>query len=103
MSMLNKRIIKSYSSTINSLNKEDIIKVIGFYGFVECAKMLRFLTLVVEDDNIDTPSFKYLYATLKECIEKHAHYYTDERHMEYFRPLYELRDKIEYINSVLMS
>lgn len=96
-------ILKKYNSILHSLNKEEIIKVISFYGFVECAKMLRFLTLVVEDDNIDTPSFKYLYATLKECIEKHAHGYTDERQMEYFRPLYELRDKIEYVSSVLMS
>jgi len=71
-----------------------------FYGFVECAKMVRFLTLVVDSDVIDTPSFKYLLAVLNECIDRHAKGYTDKNSLTYFDDLVKLRNEIEYITSI---
>lgn len=62
--------------------------------------MTAFLTNIVVNDTIDTPSFKYLLATLDECIKLHSTGYTKESSVNYFRPLSELRNEIEYVISL---
>ncbi len=90
----------SYTSVLAGLSRKKMIGKIQFYGFIECARMLRFLSTVVESEVIDIPSLKYLLANLNECIEKHAKGYTDANTLSYFRSLFELRDEIEFIASI---
>jgi hypothetical protein len=93
---------KSYSRVLKRLSKNKINEYLSFYGFVECAKMSIFLSEVV-DDFIDMASYRYLLANLNECLKTHAHGYNDDASLMYFRPLYQLRDEIEYITSISMK
>ncbi|EQA1624960.1 hypothetical protein V5K00_RS23015 [Enterobacter asburiae] len=90
----------TYTIILDGLKKQNVIEKLQFYGFVECAKMVRFLSLVVESDVIDTPSLKYLLANLNECLERNARSYTDGNSLRYFATLVKLRDEIEYITSI---
>lgn len=92
--------ISSYAVVAQNLNREKIIERLQFYGFIECAKMLRFLTVVVDSDMMDIPSLKYLLANLNECIDRHARGYSDENSLKYFHDLFILRNEIEYIASI---
>lgn len=92
--------IKSYSKILNELTKENLTKTIQFYGFLECAKILRFLSIMVEGETVDMPSLKYILSNINECIDKHARDYRDEVHLKYFNSLFELRNKIEYVTSI---
>ncbi|MCP2124511.1 UNVERIFIED_ORG: hypothetical protein J2Y93_004669 [Pantoea agglomerans] len=92
--------IRPYSAIAQSLSREKIIEKIQFYGFIECAKMLRFLSVVVDTDFLDQPSLKYLLANINDCIDRHARGYSDENTMRYFNDLFILRDEIEYITSI---
>lgn len=89
-----------FSMVLDGLNKANIIETLQFYGFTECAKMVRFLSIVVDGDVIDTASFKYLLANLNECIEKHARGYTEDKSLRYFDGLVKLRNEIEYVTSI---
>lgn len=91
---------RSYTAVIEDLRKQNIIQTIQFYGFVECAKMLRFLSVMVDGETLDVPSLQYLLANLNECIEMHAHGYTDDKSLRYFNSLYKLREEIEFITSI---
>jgi hypothetical protein len=90
---------ESYSVVLQRLNKYDIKERLCFYGFIECAKMSRFLTEFV-DEEIDMPSFRYLLASLTDCLETHAKGYNDAESLKYFRPLFQLRDEIEFVMSI---
>lgn len=92
----------SYSVVLKRLSKDRINEYLSFYGFVECAKMSRFLTEMV-DDFIDMASYRYILANLDDCIKTHAYGYNDSESLKYFRPLYQLRDEIEYITSISMQ
>lgn len=91
---------KSYSKVLNELTKKNLTKTLQFYGFIECAKILRFLSLMVEGETLDLPALRYILANLNECINKHARDYRDEVHLNYFHSLFELRTKIEFVTSV---
>lgn len=88
-----------YSIIRQRLTKRDITECLRFYGFVECAKMSNFLSVVVDDD-IDIPSYRYLLACLNDCLHTHARAYKDEASLKYFRPLFKLRDEIDFITSI---
>lgn len=89
----------TYSIIRQRLTKRDITDCLSFYGFVECARMSTFLSEVVDGD-IDIPSYRYLLACLNNCLHTHARGYNDEASLKYFRPLFNLRDEIEFITSI---
>lgn len=92
--------IRPYTAIAEGLSREKIIGKLQFYGFVECAKMLRFLSVVVDTDFLDQPSLKYLLANINECIERNTKGYSNESALKYFNDLCILRDEIEYITSI---
>ncbi len=92
--------LNSYPKILNELTKENLTNTLQFYGFLECAKILRFLSVMVEGETVDMPSLKYILANLNECIDKHTRDYRDNVHLKYFHSLFELRSKIEYVTSI---
>lgn len=88
-----------YPNLCQRLTKRYINERLSFYGFMECAKMSRFLEVVVEDD-IDTPSYRYLLACLNDCLQTHASGYKEDKSFTYFMPLVRLRDEIELLTLV---
>ena len=89
----------SYATIRQRLNKQYITECLSFYGFVECSRMLTFLSVVV-NDAIDIPAYKFILACLNECLDTHASRYNDESSLKYFYPLFKLRSEIDFITSI---
>ncbi|MDW8845379.1 hypothetical protein SD961_05620 [Erwinia sp. MMLR14_017] len=79
----------------DTLNREYLIKIIEFYGFIECSCILAFLQTVCSK-NLDAASYRFIHEKLKECL--HNHYSDSCKH--YFDELKKLQTEIEYILSV---
>jgi hypothetical protein len=91
----------SYSTVLRHLKKQDIDERVRFYGFVECDKISTFLReFVGEDEVIDMNSYRYILENINDCLKNHAKNYKDTKSLKYFRPLFELRDELEFITSI---
>lgn len=70
------------------ISREKIVKIIEFYGFIECGQILNFLLNVCEEkpERID---LLWIYSKINNCLRIHGN------NSEYFDALIELRSDIE--------
>lgn len=93
----------TYEKISRKLQKNHILDRIRLYGFDECAKIISFLNYVCDDEVLDTPSLRYIYGKVSECLHNHASdtgRYGYNVSQCYFRDLISLRDELEFVISI---
>ncbi|MBF9773453.1 hypothetical protein [Enterobacter asburiae] len=70
------------------ISHKKIVKVIGFYGFIECGQILNFL-LSVCNERLERIDLLWIYSKIDNCLRAHGN------NSEYFDALIELRSDIE--------
>ena len=54
-----------------NLSREYLIKIIQFYGFIECGQILSFLTHV-SAEHLDDADLLWIYQKTNQCINNHS-------------------------------
>lgn len=70
------------------ISRQKIVKVIGFYGFIECGQILNFL-LTVCDERLERMDLLWIYSKIDNCLRLHCN------NSEYFDALIDLHSEIK--------
>jgi len=71
-----------------NLSREYLIKIVQFYGFIECGQILSFLTHVCVD-HPDYADLSWIYRKINQCLRNH------NNGSDYFHALEKLQQIIE--------
>ncbi|MCU6336883.1 hypothetical protein KW823_10110 [Enterobacter quasiroggenkampii] len=80
----------------------DALQVIQQYGFIECAAMINFLTMV-SNNKLSRADCHWLYASIKNCLEVHDEVDSNQvaKNANYFDDLKLLAEELEFYLSVV--
>lgn len=81
------------------ITREEVMKRVGRYGFIECGEILTFLSYACSSEILDIHALRYVYGKTAECLANHPASDIDNQEC-YFQDLFVLKGEIEFIISL---